>query len=74
MNWLVGYVMASMVGAFVVMRVFDHLFAGVVGGVTSVARVVLFIGAWTAITAISGMRCVTRYVRQARSLIGHNSR
>ena len=74
MSWLVGYVMASMVGAFVAVRIFDHIVAGVVGGAAGTVKLGLFVGTWTAITAGSGMRSFTNKVRQARSLIGHNSR
>ena len=74
MSWLVGYVMASMVGAFVVVRIFDHIVAGVVGGAAGAVKLGLFVGTWTAITATSGMRAFTGRVRYVRSLIGHNSR
>lgn len=66
MGWLVGYVIASMVGAFVAVRIFDHIFSGVTGSIAGVARASLFVGVWTAITAGSGMRAFTRRMRQLR--------
>ena len=71
MGWLVGYVIASMVGAFIVVRIFEYLVAGLAGGVVGTVKLGLFVGAWTAITVGSGMHSFKNKVRHARSLIGH---
>ena len=72
MGWLVGYVIASMVGAFIVVRIFEYLAAGLAGGVVGTVKLGLFVGAWTAITVGSGMHGFTKSVRALRhSLIRH---
>ena len=72
MSWLVGYVIASMVVAFVAVRIFEYLAAGVSGGVVNIAKLILFVGVWTAITMASGMRAFTGRIRQMRQLIGRH--
>ena len=64
MSWLLGYTLASMVGAFIVVRVFDYLFSGLVGGIGHAARAGLFVGTWTVITVSSGMRDLTRRLQR----------
>ena len=72
MGWLVGYVIASMVGAFIVVRLFEYLVAGLDGGVVGTAKLGLFVGTWTAITVGSGLRGFTKSVCELRhSLIRH---
>lgn len=66
MGWLVGYTMASIAVAFIVVKIFDYVFAGVTGNVASAARVGLFVGAWTAVTTKAGMRGVNQKFRQLR--------
>ena len=66
MGWLVSYTIASIVGALFIMRLFDYVFAGVVGGVAHIARLGLFVGMWTTITAKSGMRDFTNKVKRLR--------
>lgn len=66
MAWLIGYTLASMAAAFVVVRIFDYLFSGVTGSLVSAARFVVFALVWTAVTVRSGMRSFTRRVRQLR--------
>ena len=66
MGWLVGPTLASMVLAFVFGRIFDYVFSGAVGSVVNTARAGLFVGTWTAVTTISGMRDVTRLARRLR--------
>lgn len=66
MGWLVGYTLASIVTSFIAVKIFDHIFAGVTGSLVSIARVPLFVGTWTAVTATAGMRGFTRKVRQLR--------
>ena len=75
MKWLVGSTLASLVGAFLVVRIFEY----VVGGVTSNAvvgatKASLFVTTWTAISTGSGMRAFSKWVRglrqKTRSLSG----
>ena len=71
MRWLVGPAIASLVGAFLVVRIFDYIVAGVStgktgGAVESAARAGLFVATWTAIIAGSGMRGFSARVRQLR--------
>jgi hypothetical protein len=66
MNWLVGYTLASMAGAFIVVRIFDYLFAGVVGWFISPAKLGLFVSTWTAITTGSAMRDFNKRLRHLR--------
>ena len=66
MSWLVGYVVASMVGAIFVVRIFDYVTSGLSHGAVQAARAGLFVGTWTAITASSGMRNFTLHVRKLR--------
>lgn len=75
MGWLVGYTMASMAAAFIVVKVFDYIFAGVSSGLVSGARAGLFVATWTAITARAGMNGFSKRVHQLRqSIIAHNWR
>jgi hypothetical protein len=66
MGWLVGSILASLVAAVIVVKIFDYLFAGMVGGLASTARAVLFVVTWTAVTAKAGMHGLTSQVRQLR--------
>lgn len=66
MNWLVGSVLASMLLAVAVVRVFDYVFSGVTGGVASAVRNGMFVGVWTWVAAHSGMREVGQRIRKLR--------
>jgi len=66
MGWLIGSTLASMVAAFVVMRLYDYIAGGVAGGVSSTARAAFFIVTWTAITARAGMSAFSSRVRSLR--------
>ena len=68
MGWLVGYMLASMVGAFFVVRIFDYIFSGVSSGIAHTARAGLFVGTWTAITVSEGMRDLSKRARRLREL------
>ena len=70
MGWLIGYTLASMVGALIVIRLFDYIFSGLAGGITNAARACLFVITWTAITVVSGLRDFRKRVRQLRQSIG----
>ena len=66
MTWLIAYTIASLVGAFFVVRLFDYVLTGVVGNLVGIVRAGLFVSVWTAITTSSGMRGFTRTVRHLR--------
>lgn len=66
MGWLVSYTLASIVTGFIVLKIFDYVFAGVTGSVASSARVGLFVCTWTAVTAHAAMRGFNQKVRQLR--------
>ena len=67
MGWLIGPTLASFVAAFIVVKIFDHVFSGVTGNLASVARAGLFVGTWTAVTARAGMRGFDQKVRRLRA-------
>ena len=66
MGWLLGYTLGSIAASFVVVRFFDFLVGGAVDSATSVARGIVFINTWAAVTAKSGMRDFTKTVRKLR--------
>jgi hypothetical protein len=59
MGWLVGYTFASMGAAFVVVRIFEHLFSGATSGISAAVKPGIFVATWTAVTARLGMRSAT---------------
>ncbi len=63
MGWLVGYTLASMVSAFVVVRAFD---AAVSGTTENASRGIVFVTTWAGVTAHSGMRNLSKAARQLR--------
>ena len=73
MGWLIGYTLASMAAAFIVIKIFDAIVAVVFDGATSglagIARCILFVATWTAVTARAGMNGFTKRVRRVRQ--GH---
>ena len=66
MGWLVGPTIASFVAAFIVVKLFDHIFAGATSGLLNIVRPGIFVVTWTAVTTKSGMHGVTKGVRQLR--------
>ena len=64
--------MASLVIAFIVVRIFDHLFAGMVGAASGVIRAILFVASWTAVTTAAGMRGVSRLTERLKRAFGYN--
>ena len=66
MGWLVNYTLASIAAASVAVKLFDYIFAGATSGLVSIARVVLFVGTWTAVTTKAGMNGFSKKVRQVR--------
>lgn len=66
MGWLIGPTLASFVAAFIVVKIFDYLFAGAMGGLGSTVRAGLFVGTWTAVTTKAGMHGFNQKVRRLR--------
>ena len=67
MRFLFGSTLASLVGAFLVVRLFDYMFSWLLGGiVVSTVKAGLFVTTWTAITTGSGMRSFSKRVRGLR--------
>lgn len=72
MGWLLGVTIASALGAFLILGLYDYFFAGLLGGVVAgVARPGLFVGTWTAITTGLGVREVSNKKRQLRQVSSH---
>lgn len=69
MGWLVGYTIASLVAAFIIVKLFDYVVQGASGSIVVAARYGLFVLAWTVITARGGMNVFSRKVRQIRRVI-----
>ena len=66
MGWLVSYTLASIVAAFLVVKIFDYVFAEVSGSLVNIARFGLFVGTWTAVTAKGGMGGFSKRIRVLR--------
>ena len=61
-----SYTLASLAASFIVVKLFDYIFAGATGSLVSIARAGLFVATWAAVTAQVGMRGFTKRVRQVR--------
>lgn len=66
MSWLIGATIASIVGALFVVRLFDYVFGGFVGSISSIARGGLFVSVWTVITTSLGMHSFTKRIKALR--------
>ena len=66
MGWLVSYTLASIAASFVVVKIFDYIFAEAASGLVSIARLGLFVATWTVVTAKAGMNGFSKKVRQLR--------
>ena len=69
MGWLVSSTLASLVASFIVVRIFDYIFAGATSGLVSIPRFGLFVITWSAVTARAGMNGFKKRVRQVRKHI-----
>ena len=67
LGWMTGSIMASLIGALVVVRLIEWLFAGATGAVAGTAKAGAHVGTWTAITASLGLRDFSRRVKGLRS-------
>ena len=66
MGWLLSQVITSILGAFVIVTIFDTIFRSVIGPLVSAGKAALFVGTGTAITAGLGMVGVKKAVRTVR--------
>jgi hypothetical protein len=55
-----------MAAAFVVVRLFEFLFAGATSGIAYAIKPGLFVATWTAVTARSGMRSASSFTSRWR--------
>ena len=69
MGWLVNATLASMVIAFIAVKILDHIFANVTNGLIGWVRFGLFVLTWTAVTAQAGMHVFSKQVRQLKQSI-----
>ena len=61
MRWLVSLVVASMVGAVLLTKIFEIIFGGILGPtLVNAAKNSLFVSAWTAITTGKGMHDIKK--------------
>ena len=66
MGWLISLTIASMVGAFVAVRIVEYVVTGLVGSLASSVKASLLVSAWTAITTGLGDAKLTKGVRKLR--------
>ena len=66
MGWLLGYTMASMGASFVVVRIFEWILSGAGNTASDAARSTVGITAWAGVTALSGMRGVSKSAGRLR--------
>lgn len=66
MNFLFSSAIAALVTAFLAVRIYDYLVAGLAGFVVQTARATLFVTTGAAIATASGMRGFTQRVRRLR--------
>ena len=69
MGWLVGPTIASLVAAFIAVKLVEYVFGGVSGSLMNVAKPILFVVTWTAVTANAGMRGFSSLIRNLRKSI-----
>jgi len=66
LGWLIGYTLASITTAMIVVKLFDYVFAEVSNGLVSTVRFVLFVATWTLVTARAGMHGFSTRIRGLR--------
>ena len=66
MGFLVQYALASLLLSIVLVYLYDHTIGQVANRATSTVRVGVFVGAWTAITTILGVRGFAKAVSALR--------
>ena len=76
MSWLIGYTLASLAAAVIAVRIFDYIISE---ATDNLARASVFVATWTAVTAQSAMRGVSKSAQRlrkssanAKSLLGHS--
>ena len=66
MGWLVGPTIASLVAAFIAVKIAEYVFGGMSGILGSVAKPVLFVLTWTAVSTQTTMRSFSSRIRALR--------
>ena len=66
MGWLVGPTIASLVAAFIAVKIVEYVFGGVTGVLGNVVKPIIFVVTWTAVSTQAAMRSLTRAARQLR--------
>ena len=66
LGWLGSAVFMSMVGAWLVVKIFSITTHDILGPVTNNVKTGIFVGAWTVLTTVTGMRAFSSLVRRLR--------
>ena len=66
MGWLVGQVVSSMLGAVLVVKIFDTIFGSILWPALNAVKTGLFVSVWTAIATSLGLRGFKKTVRGLR--------
>ena len=66
MGWLVSQVVTAILGAVIVVKIFDTIFHGILGPAANSAKTGLFVGVGTAISTGLGMYGFKKAVRSLR--------
>ena len=66
MGWLVSQVVTSLLGAIIIIKIYDTIVGGILGPVVKTG---LFVSVWTAITAGLGMRSFKKTVHGLRQSV-----
>ena len=66
MSWLVSLVVTSLLGSYLITKIFDTIFGGILGPAASTAKNSVFVSTWTAITTGLGLRGINKTARNLR--------
>ena len=70
MGWLINQVIASLVGAVIVVKIWELIVGGIIGPTAHAVKTSIFVSVWTAFTTVTGLRAFTELVRRLR----HNNK
>ena len=66
MGWLINQVIASLVGAVIVVKIWELIVGGIIGPTAHAVKTSIFVSVWTAFTTVTGLRAFTELVRRLR--------
>ena len=66
MGWLVGPTIASLVAAFIAVKIVEYVFGGVTGVLGNVVKPIIFVVTWTAVSTQAAMHGFTSRIRALR--------